>query len=291
MVPIIKKTNPDHKNNNIEHLIQKHSQFYAKLEYVKTTDFILVDHKDKKLKKSIRDMIMKLKSLDGRNTTLFWSVDEDRDGTFLTFPSFVAEQARNVISQLPSLLFWIYKVDVLPMLSAAAQRRAREAPWDPKRMYAVSKEDERLEVLIIATKTADDDDTSDFDSDEDSIDTTAELDGDIGREVDEYLFGRASSNESVTTLDTRMAKTVRNSVSAVHEIEASPTKKQKATHSVADDADDALMEDTTLFNGENDTMHDRNTTSSQNSGVVVDNDPLQHMPSPPGPLEGLGDGL
>ena len=120
MVPIIKKTNPVHKNTNIEHLIQKHSQFYAKLEYVKTFDFIQIDHKDKKLKKSIRDMIMKLTSLDGRNTKLFWSIDNDREGAFLTFPSFVSEQARNIITQLPSLLRWIYGIEVLPMLSASA---------------------------------------------------------------------------------------------------------------------------------------------------------------------------
>lgn len=112
MVPIIKKTNPMHKNNNIEHLIEKHAQFYAKLEYTKTSDFTNIDHQDRRLKTSLRDMIMKQTSLDGKNTKLFWSVDVDRDGTFLTFPSFVGDEARNIIAQFPSLLSWIYGVEV-----------------------------------------------------------------------------------------------------------------------------------------------------------------------------------
>ena len=159
-------------------------------------------------------------------------------------------------------------------------------------MCAVSKESHRLEAMIIATKTADDDDdTSDLDSDDDSINTTEELDGDIGREVDEYLFSRASSNESVTTLDTRMAKTLRKSVLEVHEIAQSPTKKQKAAHAIASESDNEYMDTDHTSPNQSDTDMDENDTSIVDKSAVMDSGPLQQRLFSPGSLEDLGEGL
>ena len=144
-----------------------------------------------------------------------------------TFPAFIAEAARNIIAQLPSLLKHLYGLEVLPFLTDAAQRRAIDAPWDEQLMCARSKADMRLEAMVIATDAMDNE-ASDLDSDDDSIDTAAELDRDDEREANEYTFRRASTNDSVTTIDTRVGKSHRKSNLVAHEIEASPTKRQKS---------------------------------------------------------------
>jgi len=290
MVPIIKKTNTIHKNNNIEHLIEKHAQFYSKLDYAKNLDFSQIDHRDKRLKMTIREMIMEINSLDGKNTKLFWSIDENKEGIFITFPSFVGEQARNTIAQLPSLLCFIHGIEVLSLMTPAAQRRALAAPWDPTQMRAISKEDKRLEAMILATSTPDDDDDdiSDMDTDDDSINTTEELDGDIAREVDEYLFERASSNHSVTTLDTRMGSSNIQIDDEIHEVAPSPTKKQKADHT-DDDSTDDMNTTSDLYN-----HNDKHGLSFDNSqemdleGAELDSIPLQQQPRPPELPEGPG---
>ena len=148
MVPIIKKTNTIHKNNNIEHLIEKHAQFYSKLDYAKNLDFSQIDHRDKRLKMTIREMIMEINSLDGKNTKLFWSIDENKEGIFITFPSFVGEQARNTIAQLPSLLCFIHGIEVLSFMTPAAQRRALAAPWDKEMHCTKSPEIESVGNLL-----------------------------------------------------------------------------------------------------------------------------------------------
>ena len=78
MVPILKKTNTEHKNTNIEKLIQKHAHFYAKLEYASSDDFVEIDRKATGCNRSIRDMVMELTTLDGHQTQLFWSIDADK---------------------------------------------------------------------------------------------------------------------------------------------------------------------------------------------------------------------
>ena len=119
---------------------------------------------------------------------------------------------------------------------ATAVRRALAAPWDPITMRAVSKEDRKLEAMIVATNTMmhglDDEDISDVDSDIDGVDTHEVLDKDDERATAQFLFNQASSNESVTTLDTRGGgnKSHESDDDNVHEIAPPPTKKRKESH-------------------------------------------------------------
>ena len=96
MVPIIRATSAAHKNENIEHLISKQHYFYTQMEYTKSFDFSELDRPEKTLKKTARDMVMSLQTLDRSNTKLFWSIDKDKTGaTYLAYPSHLADYARN----------------------------------------------------------------------------------------------------------------------------------------------------------------------------------------------------
>ena len=280
MVPILRKTNPEHKNTNIEKLIQKHAHFYAKLDYAQSADFVEIDRKATECKCSVRDMVMELTILDGHQTQLFWSIDTDKNNMVnFTFPAFIAEAARNIIAQLPSLLKHLYGLEVLPFLTDAAQRRAIDAPCDENLMCARSKDDMRLEAMVIATASMDDV-TSDLDSEDDSIDTAAELDGDEEREANEYTFRRASTNASVTTIDTRVGKSHRKTKSSVHEIEASPTKRQKnTTRKFSPEAARQLNEEI-----------ERESTNDF-EGAAMDSEPTQLKPQAPESLEDSGAAL
>ena len=150
LVPIIRNTIPSHKIENIHHLVVKQKQFLDKLEYTKTHDFTEIDHRCSSMDMSICEMLMELQTLDGTGSKLFWSVDFDDkdDGYHLTYPRFLNAQARDIISQLPSLLVWIYGADVLHMITDSAQTRASEAPWDTEEMRAITQEDKALTVMI-----------------------------------------------------------------------------------------------------------------------------------------------
>ena len=139
--------------------------------------------------------------------------------------------------------------------------------------------------MIVATNTMmndlEEEDLS-GDSDDDSINTKDELDGEDDRETQRYLFQQASSNASVTTLDTRIgtSKPTKDDDPEYHHIEPSPTEKRKETHD--DDEEDTNMDDSfahTSIDSHND--HD--------SGVDLDGIPNQHEPAPLGLSQGLGE--
>ena len=286
MVPVIKTTNPAHKNENIEHLISKQHFFYSQMEYSKVYDFAELDRPEPTLKKTARDLVMKLRTLDGSDSKLFWSIDKDTSGAVhIAYPTHIAHHARDLIAQLPSLMRFAFGKEALKLLSAPAARKAIAAPWDPIKMRAVSKEDKKLEAMIVATNTMmndlEEEDLS-GDSDDDSINTKDELDGEDDRETQRYLFQQASSNASVTTLDTRIgtSKPTKDDDPEYHHIEPSPTKKRKETHD--DDEEDTNMDDSfahTSIDSHND--HD--------SGVDLDGVPNQHEPAPLGLSQGLGE--
>ena len=149
MVPIIRPDIPTHKIDNIQHLIIKQKQFLDKMYYGKSYDFTEVDYENKDLELSMRDMIMQLRTLDGTDSKLFWSLDLDPydNGYILSYPKFLDSHARDIISQLPSLLAFTYGPEALTMMTEAAQERAIEAPWDIEAMCAISNEDKALAAM------------------------------------------------------------------------------------------------------------------------------------------------
>jgi len=118
---------------------------------------------------TIREILMELQTLDGTGAKLFWSVDYDDkdDGYHLTYPRFLNTQARDIISQLPSLLVFICGPDVLHMITDSAQTRAREAPWDANEILtAMIDKAKQMQMCTdpnIGTSESEDDDIVDAD--------------------------------------------------------------------------------------------------------------------------------
>ena len=102
------------------------------------------------------------------------------------------------------------------------------------------------------------------------------------RATQQFLFNQASSNESVTTLDTWVGGNKPNQQNAanVHEIAPSPTKKRKESH-FKDESDDDC--DESLDTGEMNIADDEHDEGADKDGI-----PNQHEPAPPGLLEGPG---
>ena len=332
MVPIIRPDIPGHKIENIQHLIIKQKQFLDKMCYGKTFDFTEIDYLNPALKLTMRDMIMQLVTLDGTATKLFWSLDLDSyDNSYcLTYPKFLDAHARDIISQLPSLLCWIYGPEALTMMTDAAQDRAREAPWDPKTMCALSKEDKALAAMRDRAKSIreyTDADALSSDDDDDMDYTQMEFDMQ-SRETDAFLFKKASSNQSVDTLGTKptSSKTTRDDDSldnASISAKPSPTKKQKATATsdTTHDENEAkiqkmfqyfemhnidinTLEVSSVVNAtrvatsglhestDMDTSDDAVVNNTNDSSATEqDREPSQSEMETPGPVTGLGEGL
>lgn len=92
-------------------------------------------------------------------------------------------------------------------MTASAQERALDAPSDAKEMPSISQEDRELETMLAHAKKvyayADPDaETSDSKSDDDEH---VEIDIEL-RTTEEYLFQKASSNDSVLTLGTKESR-------------------------------------------------------------------------------------
>ena len=154
MVPIIRDDLPSHKIEDIQHLVIKQKQFLDQLQFIKTTDFAELDYQHPAIKKSMRDMIMDLHTLDGKAKPIFRSVDKaDKEAAhYLSYPRYLQDQARDIVTQLPSLLAWLYGPAVLSMMTASAQARANNAPWDPQEMRAISDEDRKLKRMLTRAK-------------------------------------------------------------------------------------------------------------------------------------------
>ena len=329
MVPIIRPDIPTHKIDNIQHLIIKQKQFLDKMYYGKSYDFTEVDYENKDLKLSMRDMIMQLRTLDGTDSKLFWSLDLDPydNGYILSYPKFLDSHARDIISQLPSLLAFTYGPEALTMMTEAAQERAIEAPWDIEAMCAISNEDKALAAMrdrAKAIRNYTDPDAESSDDSDDDIDYQKMVFEMNTRETDAYLFKKASTNDSIDTLGTKpqTQKNEREDDTSVDEsitATPSPSKKQKASSSTASVEDDKIQRMLRYFEEHNinlDTLEvasvttatqsatnslheqaDMDTTEDKAVSNVTapstdekDGVPPQTVGLPPGPVTGLGEG-
>ena len=97
---------------------------------------------------------MDLHTLDGNAKPIFRSVDKaDKEAAhYLSYPRYLQDQAHDIVTQLPSLLAWLYGPAVLSMMTASAQARANNAPRDPQEMRAISDEDRKLKRMLTRAK-------------------------------------------------------------------------------------------------------------------------------------------
>ena len=150
MVPIIRDNLPTHKIDDIQHLVIKQKHFLDQLLFIKTQDIAELDYRHPALGMSMRDMIMELVTLDGKARPIFRSVDaaDKGDANYLSYPSFLHDHARDIVTQLSSLLAWLHGPPAFTMLTAATQEKAKNAPWNPTEMKAISDEDRALKRCL-----------------------------------------------------------------------------------------------------------------------------------------------
>ena len=253
MVPVIRDDLPSHKIDDIQHLVIKQKQFLDQLLFIKTQDIVELDYRHPILRKSIREMIMELFTLDGRARLVFRSIDKADNGEahYLSYPKYLHDQARDIVTQLPSLLVWLHGPEVLTMLTTSAQERAADSPWDPTEMKAISEEDRTLKRMLQRAKSMNiyREDESDISSSESEVDEQ-QIQIEFEKQASaEYLFSKASTNASITSLVTKDKHNARIHLSDASTIDQedsvtdddasksdkpSPSKKQKHTTLTAD---------------------------------------------------------
>jgi len=155
MIPVWRKDQTSHRKKKIVHLIEKQGSYLKNIETQSSHDFNDLDYVDKTLQTSLRKILMKLVTIEpvdekGTCPKVFEAVDwnEYLGAHVFTFPRHLSQQATNYISQLPSLLHWMYGNEVLSMLSAEAVEEALDSPWDEEEMCAKSKADTELDTVM-----------------------------------------------------------------------------------------------------------------------------------------------
>lgn len=168
-----------------------------------------MDYRHPALGMSMRDMIMELVTFDGKVRPIFRSVyvAEKGDAHFLAYPSLLHDHARDIVTQLLFLLAWLHGLEALTMMTASAQERAKNAPWNPTEMKAISEEDRALKRMLSRAKKMSmyHEGDSDISSSDEDVDVDeAQIQIEFEKEAtEEYLFSKASTNHSVTSLDTK----------------------------------------------------------------------------------------
>ena len=87
-----------------------------------------------------------------KTSPLFLSINEDRrgDGFFVTFPTTIETEARDMLSHFGSYLVYEQKnKEVLKYLTLEAGERSKRALWDPETETAISKENTTMDKLIV----------------------------------------------------------------------------------------------------------------------------------------------
>jgi len=233
MVPTWKKEYTSHRKQKIQHLINKHKHYLATTSHVVTTDFTDIDYLNKKLKMTLRQILMKIETLvpiDDKDKCpkIFQSIDYSTyySGYVLTFPTYLTQQATDMAPQLPSFLYWLYGNEILPMLTPEASIMAIEEPWDPELMRTISKIDTALDAL--AGEVEHDFEWLSGSEDEKDPDVLQE---NAAKEIDmsnlktgEFIFNKVTDVDSVFTFATKRDPAQRN---LDHLIQQNPTKRTK----------------------------------------------------------------
>ena len=201
MVPAIRKESTGYIKQKIIHLIEKQEKYLATLSATESYDLNDIDYVHSSLNMSLRQMIMGLKTLRTFNEKdepipIFLSIDAvtwPQDAHALSYPTHLADEAQEYISSLPSFLHWCYGDDVLDMLNISAVRKAREAPWDPEQMRAITPESMELDAIEAEAVTF-----APWVMTEDVVQIN-----NITTVTNDFMFQRATDADSVSTFNTK----------------------------------------------------------------------------------------
>ena len=129
------------------HLLGKHDRFQHGICTRRTNDIVELDFVNSSHHKSLRTILMSLKSTKKPSNGLFHSVDpawNNPDTHIITFLPDFAEQAENIISQMVPYLIHIEGEYVRSFFSSEALARAEGCTWDVEKDCAVSALDNEL---------------------------------------------------------------------------------------------------------------------------------------------------
>ena len=197
MVPVLRQSATTRTKTKINHLISLQRSYTERTETAVCYDITDLDTVYEDIGCSMREMIMKLRTLDGDDQIIFTSVDyEIYSETFkLTFPTALKSQAYDYIAQLPSFLYWLYGNPVLKLFTDAAVSRAIEAPWSTKEMCAISRQDIDLDSFAAEIEGCA------WMKNIEPQDNVTEVieDTEIVRKNEAFLFKRATNDGDVST--------------------------------------------------------------------------------------------
>ncbi|MGB0423693.1 MAG: hypothetical protein ACPGED_05200, partial [Flavobacteriales bacterium] len=161
MVPVLRKEITGYDRRKITHLIEKQERYLSTIDTVECYDLGDIDYLQPKLKMTLRDMIMELKTLrtfdpNNQSIQIFTSIDYTtwpQPCHALTFPKYLQSEAHEYIASLPSFLVWCYGEEVLNMMNPEAIRKAMESPWDPEEMRAITPQSMELDAIMQEAST------------------------------------------------------------------------------------------------------------------------------------------
>ena len=150
-VPSILPSTNTRTKKQIQDLRKKQEWFLASITHAQTWDIQYLDKVISPNTKSLREMMMNFKTKD-KTSPLFLSINEDRrgDGFFVTFPTTIETEARDMLSHFGSYLVYEQKnKEVLKYLTLEAGERSKRALWDPETETAISEENTTMDELIV----------------------------------------------------------------------------------------------------------------------------------------------
>lgn len=140
---------PSHTKSQILQLRNKQAWFLASIGHAQTWDIGLLDDVKLPNKINLRKALMGIKTSDGK-TSLFLGVNKTKreEGHYITFPSSIEAEARDMITQFHSYLVFKHDAVILKCFTPDAAARATQAPWDNINKCAKTEENETLQKLM-----------------------------------------------------------------------------------------------------------------------------------------------
>ena len=129
------------------HLLGKHDRFQNGICSQRTKDILELDFVNSKVKKSLREILMKIKSTKRPSSSLFHSVDplwNNRDIHIFTFLPDFMDQAQSIINQMVPYLMHLEGDHVRSYFTSEALARSDGCVWNEERGCAISDVDREL---------------------------------------------------------------------------------------------------------------------------------------------------
>ena len=146
-VPVIDRSSTSHLKDKIRRLRSVQVDFLNSIDHATSWEIAALDYKSHSLSQTLREMIMSIPN--DNNEPLFLSVNEDKNigGFIFTFPSKYEQKARDLVTEFPAYLKYIFGEDIKKYLTIPAGERLEDAIWDPNLGHVVSSADIELEEL------------------------------------------------------------------------------------------------------------------------------------------------